>query len=56
MTADFSQDRRFHDDRGKIPAEGDRRHAHHAIEGPLPPPPRPAHPLPDPSDWSFELL
>ncbi|MBK7617351.1 MAG: SpoVR family protein [Vitreoscilla sp.] len=56
MTAEFSQDRRWHDDRSKLPVEGDRRHAHHAIEGPLPPPPRPAHPLPDPSDWSFELI
>ena len=33
-----------------------RRVPRTTLQAPLPPPPRPDHPLPDPSDWSFELL
>ena len=54
--AEYSQDRRFVDNRAKIPPTGDRRRPHTVIDGPLPPPPRPAERLPDPSDWSFDLI
>jgi stage V sporulation protein R len=33
-----------------------RRTPRNPLQAPLPAPPRPAHPLPDPSDWNFELL
>ncbi|MBT9596122.1 MAG: SpoVR family protein [Vitreoscilla sp.] len=56
MKTEYSQDRRFVDDRSKIPTDGDRRKPRSALDGPLPPPPRPEHPLPDPSDWSFDLI
>ena len=54
--SDFSQERRWHDDRNKIPDGQDRRQARQALQAPLPPGPRPEHPLPDPSDWTFELI
>jgi stage V sporulation protein R len=54
--SEFSQERRWHDDGGRVPTTGDRRQPRQALEQPLPPPPRPEKPLPDPSDWSFELI
>lgn len=56
MTIEYSQDRRFVHNPQKIPDTGDRRRPRAALDEPLPPPPRPEHPLPDPSDWSFELI
>jgi stage V sporulation protein R len=56
MAADFSQDRRWHDDHSKIPAGQDRRKLRQALQTPLPLLERPGEPLPDPSDWSFELI
>jgi stage V sporulation protein R len=56
MSIEYSQDRRFVHNPAKIPAAGDRRKPRSALDGPLPPPPRPERPLPDPSDWSFELI
>jgi stage V sporulation protein R len=53
---EYSQDRRFVHNPAKIPASGDRRKPRLALDGPLPPPTRPEAPLPDPSDWSFELI
>ena len=39
------------------PYPHDRRKAEQGpLQWPLPPGPRPAEPLPDPSDWSFELI
>ncbi len=43
------------DDAAKIPQSGDRR-ARVALLAPLPAPPRARQPLPDPSDWTFELI
>ncbi|WP_374587155.1 SpoVR family protein [Ideonella dechloratans] len=54
--SDFSQERRWHDDRSRIPDGQDRRKGRVALQAPLPPGPRPEHPLPDPSDWTFELI
>jgi len=56
MSVEYSQDRRFVHNPAKIPDTGDRRRPRAALDEPLPPPPRPEHPLPDPSDWSFELI
>ncbi|WP_374675210.1 SpoVR family protein [Ideonella sp.] len=56
MSVEYSQDRRFVHNPAKIPETGDRRRPRAALDQPLPPPPRPEHPLPDPSDWSFELI
>jgi stage V sporulation protein R len=53
---EFSQDRRFVHNPTKIPMSGDRRKPRLALDGPLPPPPRPEQALSDPSDWSFELI
>jgi stage V sporulation protein R len=53
--SDFSQERRWHDDRSRIPDGQDRRKGRWPCR-PLPPGPRPEHPLPDPSDWTFELI
>ncbi len=40
-----------------VPVARERRRVPRTtLQAPLPPPPRPEHPLPDPSDWSFELL
>lgn len=48
-------ERRIHDNPWKAAAVGERRH--HAVpEQPLPPGARPAEPLPDPSDWTFDLI
>jgi stage V sporulation protein R len=39
------------------PAARERRRVPRtSLQAPLPAPPRPEHPLPDPSDWNFELL
>ena len=40
----------------RIPGNGDRRVHDGKLREPLPAPPRAARPLPDPSDWSFELI
>lgn len=56
MSIEYSQDRRFVHNPAKIPTSGDRRKPRSALDGPLPPPQRPEHPLGDPSDWSFELI
>jgi stage V sporulation protein R len=53
---EFSQDRRFVYNPAKISPTGDHRRPRQALDAPLPPLPRPEHPLPDPSDWSFELI
>ncbi|NDY92694.1 SpoVR family protein [Ideonella livida] len=53
---EFSQDRRWHDDRSKIPPGGDRRRLRAALTEPLPLADRPGQPLPSPSDWTFELI
>ena len=55
-SAPYSQERRWHDDRGKIPDGLDRRRAPRKLQAPLLQEQRPEHPLPDPSDWSFELI
>ena len=55
-TAPYSQERRWHDDRGKIPDGQDRRRTPQKLQAPLPQEQRPERPLPDPSDWSFELI
>ncbi|HKX42284.1 MAG TPA: SpoVR family protein [Burkholderiaceae bacterium] len=39
-----------------IPLRERRRAPRTTLQAPLPAPPRAAHPLPDPSDWNFELL
>lgn len=48
-------DRRASEDLWRVPVTGDRR-PHTQIQVPLPSPPRALHPLPDPSDWTFELI
>jgi stage V sporulation protein R len=53
---EYSQERRFHDDRHRIPAGVDRRRPPEKLLAPRPLAQRPAQPLPDPSDWSFELI
>ena len=48
-------ERRLSDNPWKAAAVGERRHR--AVPGqPLPAGARPAEPLPDPSDWTFELI
>ncbi|WP_396269984.1 SpoVR family protein [Ideonella sp.] len=51
----FSQDRR-HTTAGPVPASGDRRKPRTSLQAPLPYLPRPDKPLPDPSDWTFDLV
>jgi len=48
-------ERRRRDDPHYAAAVGERRQRH-VPEAPLPIPERPARPLPDPSDWTFELI
>ena len=48
-------DNRHMDDAARIPLGGERR-ARRILQQPLPAPPRAHAPLPDPSDWTFELL
>ena len=39
----------------RVPSTGDRR-PRRVLQAPLPAPARAAQPLPDPSDWTFELI
>ena len=48
-------ERRASEDLWRVPVTGDRR-PHAQIQVPRPAPPRAAHPLPDPGEWSFELI
>ncbi|TXT34961.1 MAG: SpoVR family protein [Comamonadaceae bacterium] len=48
-------ERRTAENLWRVPATGDRR-PRTELQQPLPAPPRATHPLPDPSDWSFELI
>jgi len=43
------------DDPAHIPLSGDRRR-HVTLQAPIPAPPRPREPLPDHSDWTFDLI
>jgi len=56
MSVEYSQDRRFVLDPTKVPPGGDRRKPRMTFDVPAPPPPRPAEPLPGPSEWTFELV
>lgn len=55
LVAPSVMERRASEDLWRVPATGDRR-PHAQIQEPLPAPPRAAHPLPDPSEWTFELI
>jgi stage V sporulation protein R len=46
---------RHRDDPARIPM-GHERRVHICLQEPLPAPPRASEPLPDPSDWTFELI
>jgi hypothetical protein len=46
---------RHMDDVARIPPAGERR-ARHTLQQPLPAPPRASHPLPDTSDWTFDII
>lgn len=48
-------ERRLGDNPWKAATVGERRHRV-VPEAPLPPGQRPMQPLPDPSDWTFELI
>ena len=57
MTAEHQPvlERRHMEHLGRVPPTGDRR-PHTLLQAPLPAPPRAAAPLPDPSDWTFDLV
>ncbi|MES2583631.1 MAG: SpoVR family protein [Pseudomonadota bacterium] len=57
MTAEHHPvlERRHLENLGRVPPTGDRR-PHTLLEHPLPAPPRAATHLPDPSDWTFDLI
>ena len=48
-------ERRHTENLKSVPLNGDRR-PHTALQAPLPAPPRAASPLPDPTDWTFDLI
>ena len=48
-------ERRHTENLTSVPSTGDRR-PHTALQAPLPAPPRAASPLPDPTDWTFDLI
>jgi len=48
-------ERRSGENLWRVPATGDRR-PRNVLQAPKPGLPRVAHPLPDPSDWTFELI
>lgn len=48
-------ERRAYENLWRVPATGDRR-PRVQLQAPCPAPPRAAQPLPDPSDWTFELI
>ena len=48
-------ERRKTENLSRVPPTGDRRPVHH-LQAPRPAPPRAEQPLPDPSDWTFELI
>lgn len=48
-------ERRAYENLWRVPATGDRR-PRVQLQAPGPAPPRAAQPLPDPSDWTFELI
>ncbi|TXH89966.1 MAG: SpoVR family protein [Rhodoferax sp.] len=48
-------ERRHTENLWRVPPTGDRR-PREVLQSPLPAPPRAAQPLPDPSDWTFELI
>ncbi len=57
MTTDSSPspERRNTENLRRVPSSGDRR-PHTPLQAPRPAPPRASTPLPDPSDWTFELI